>query len=163
MSKKIENYVERYYDLAIKAGERYNMDPLVILAQGAFESAWGTSTLASKHNNFFGITAGGKPNEFWKGGVYQAQNQYRLKFRTYPTAQDSFYDFARLIASNYRMAHAAANNYKEYAKQIAHSAYISEKNGDNRVVYMNGIISLYESIAQVAKKKDPSSSLEVSA
>jgi len=30
-------------------------------------------------------------------------------------------------------------------------------------VYMNGIISLYESIAQVAKKKDPSSSPEVSA
>ena len=95
MSTKTENYVINNYPLAKKAGERFKMDPLVILSQGAYESAWGTSSLSSKHNNFFGITAAGKPNEFWKGGVYQAQNQYKLKFRTYTNAQDSFYDFAR--------------------------------------------------------------------
>ena len=79
MSTKTENYVVNHYEYAKKAGERFKMDPLVILSQGAFESAWGTSALATKYNNFFGITAGGKPNEFWKGGVYQAQNQYKLK------------------------------------------------------------------------------------
>ena len=153
MSTKTENYVVNHYEYAKKAGERFKMDPLVILSQGAFESAWGTSALATKYNNFFGITAGGKPNEFWKGGVYQAQNQYKLKFRTYPSPQDSFNDFARLISSNYKAAHAAGENYKEYAKQIANSPYISEKNGDNRTAYMNGIIKIYENILAIAKKK----------
>ena len=97
MSTKTENYVVNNYPYAKKAGERFKMDPLVILAQGSFESAWGTSNLSTKHNNFFGITAGGSKNEFWKGGIYQAQNKYKLKFRTYATPQDSFYDFARLM------------------------------------------------------------------
>lgn len=153
MSLKTEQYVINNYEYAKKAGERFKMDPLVILAQGSFESAWGTSGLSKNYNNFFGITAGGKPNEFWKGGVYQAQNQYKLKFRTYTSEQDSFYDFARLISANYKTAHAAGMDYKKYADKISHSPYISEKNGDNRNAYMRGLISNYESILEIAKKK----------
>lgn len=153
MSLKTEQYVINNYEYAKKAGDRFKMDPLVILAQGSFESAWGTSGLSKNYNNFFGITAGGKPNEFWKGGVYQAQNQYKLKFRTYPSVQDSFYDFARLISANYKSAHAVAMDYKKYADKISHSPYISEKNGDNRNAYMRGLISNYESILEIAKKK----------
>ena len=67
--------------------------------------------------------------------------------------QDSFYDFARLIASNYKAAHASANDYKAYADKIAHSPYISEQNGDDRNAYMKGIISIYENILEIAKKK----------
>ena len=153
MSIRIEQYVIKNYEYAKKAGDRFKMDPLVILAQGSFESAWGTSNLSTKYNNFFGITAGGKPNEFWKGGVYQAQNQYKLKFRTYVSPQDSFNDFARLISANYKTAHAVAMDYTKYADKIAHSPYISEKNGDNRNSYMRGLISNYESIQVIAKKK----------
>lgn len=153
MSLKTEQYVINNYEYAKKAGDRFKMDPLVILAQGSFESAWGTSGLSKNYNNFFGITAGGKPNEFWKGGVYKAQNQYKLKFRTYTSEQDSFYDFARLISANYKTAHAAGMDYKKYADKISHSPYISEKNGDNRNAYMRGLISNYESILEIAKKK----------
>ncbi|MFM8485039.1 MAG: glucosaminidase domain-containing protein, partial [Bacteroidota bacterium] len=95
---KEEIYVTRYYPVARAAGEMFRMDPLVILAQGAFESAWGSSTLATKYNNFFGITAAGSPNAFWDGRSYQAQNKYKLKFRVYKTPEDGFRDFARLIA-----------------------------------------------------------------
>jgi peptidoglycan hydrolase FlgJ len=153
MSTKTEQYVINNYPLAKKAGEKYGMDPIVILAQGAYESAWGTSTLSNKYRNFFGITASGKTNEYWKGTLVQTETQYKLKFRTYATAQDSFYDFARLISSNYKAAFAAGKDYKLYAKQIANSAYISETNGDNRTAYMNGIISIYETILDIAKKK----------
>lgn len=153
MSTKTENYVVNNYPYAKKAGERFKMDPLVILAQGSFESAWGTSNLSTKYNNFFGITASGSKNEFWKGGVYQAQNKYKLKFRTYDSPHDSFNDFARLISSSYKTAHAAAMDYKKYADKIAHSPYISESNGDNRTAYMRGLIANYEKILDIAKKK----------
>jgi len=129
------------------------MDPLIILAQGAFESNWGSSNLAVNHNNYFGITAGGKANEFWDGKFYIAQNQYKLKFRVYASPQHSFNDFARLISSNYKAAYAAGKDYKAYAYQISISPYISEKNGDNRERYKAGIIKLYDSIHEIVKKK----------
>jgi hypothetical protein len=44
-------------------------------------------------------------------------------------------------------------DYKKYADKIAHSPYISEKNGDNRNAYMRGLIANYESILEIAKKK----------
>ena len=46
MSIKVENYVIENYPFAKKAGERFKMDPLVILTQGAYESAWGTSGIS---------------------------------------------------------------------------------------------------------------------
>jgi len=153
MSTKTEQYVIGYYELAKKAGERFGLDPIIILSQGAFESAWGTSSLSQKHNNFFGITAAGKTNEFWKGTSVKANPKYNLVFRTYATAQDSFYDFARLISTSYKPAKAAGADYKLYAQRISQSPYISEKNGDDRKVYMNGIISIYENILSIAKKK----------
>ena len=153
MSEKSENYVVKYLPFAKAAGERFNMDPFVILAQGAQESGWGTSSLSQNQNNFFGFTAGGKPNEFWDGQYYVAKNKYQLKFRVYKSPQESFMDFARLIESKYKAAHAAGKDYKTYAQRIAYSPYISEKNGDNRENYKNGIIKLYDSIIAAAKKK----------
>lgn len=153
MTTKTEQYVINHYELAKNAGERYGLDPFVILAQGAFESAWGTSTLSQKHRNFFGITASGKTNEFWKGASVKANPKYNLVFRVYATPQDSFNDFARLISTSYKPAKAAGTDYKLYAQRISQSAYISEKNGDDRKAYMNGIISIYESILSIAKKK----------
>ncbi len=153
MSTKTELYVTTYYELAKKAGEKFGIDPLIILSQGAFESAWGTSTLAKKHNNFFGITAAGKVNDFWKGASVKANPKYNLVFRVYASAQDSFYDFARLIATSYKSAKAAGTDYKLYAQRISQSPYISEKNGDDRNAYMKGIISIYENILSIAKKK----------
>ena len=56
MSIKTENYVIQNYPFAKKAGERFKMDPLVILTQGAYESAWGTSGISKNQKNFFGTT-----------------------------------------------------------------------------------------------------------
>lgn len=149
-----ETFTTTYYPLARLAGERFGMNPEVILAQAAIESAWGTSYGARHRQNFFGITAAGSPNEFWDGSYSVGQNQYALKFRVYRTAQDSFYDFARLIASRYNDAHAVSNDSTAYAQAIAYSPYISETNGDNREGYRKGIISTYATITDILKKKD---------
>jgi flagellar protein FlgJ len=148
-----ENYVEKYFPSAKIAGEKFGMDPLVILSQAALESGWGTSHLSTSINNFFGITASGSPNEYWKGKTYQADNKYKLKFRVYDTPLDCFNDFARLISSKYKTAHAAGSDYKTYALRIANSPYINESNGDNRKNYQNNIIHFYEQIMVIAKKK----------
>lgn len=152
---KEEKYVEKWLYSAEKAGRLFKLDPLIILAQGAHESGWGTSNLALNHNNFFGITTGGaKSNAFWEGKVYVGQNKYKLKFRSYSSAENGFKDFARLISSKYTTAYNNGMDYKKYADSISKSAYISEKNGDNREGYKRAIISHYEKISQIVKKKE---------
>lgn len=150
MSK--EQFVDTYYPLAKKAGDAFGLNPEAILAQAAIESGWGSSYGARVRKNFFGITAAGSPNTYWDGTYSVSKNQYQLKFRVYKTAQDSFYDFARLITSKYKAASAVSSDTTQYAKAIAYSPYISENNGDNREGYRKGIISAARSIIPLIKK-----------
>lgn len=102
-----QNYIKQYLPLAQKAGERFGMNPIIILAQSAIETGWGESSLAKEYNNFFGITAYGRPNPFWDGGrtdLSATGGRPALWFRRYLTAEDSFLDFARLIHSAYPVA-----------------------------------------------------------
>ncbi len=149
-----EEFVSRYFPLAQDAGKRFSMNPAIILAQAALESAWGTSYGALVRNNFFGITASGSPNEFWDGSFSVSKNLYQLKFREYATARDSFMDFARLISQRYQMAHQVSHDSARYARAIAYSPYIDESNGDNREDYRRGILSSYREIVDIIKKKE---------
>lgn len=154
MEKK--QFVTQFYPLAVEAGKKYNLNPTVILAQAAHESGWGGSFLARIKHNFFGITAGGHPNEYWNGEKQPSQKNPKLVFRVYKTDQDSFMDFARLISINYKTAASVSNDSTQYAKAIAYSPYISEQNGDNRPLYQKAVISnsnYIDSMADELKKK----------
>lgn len=62
------NFVKKLLLAAVSAGAAFNMNPVAILSQAAFESGWGTSNLSEKYNNFFCLTAYGAANEYWHGG-----------------------------------------------------------------------------------------------
>ena len=148
------SFVLNYYKAAIAVGRQFKLSALVILTQAALESAWGTSTLAKQYNNFFGMTAGGKPNAYWQGQTYTAASS-GLKFRVYPSVSAGFSDFARVITTNYKDAAAVSGNINAYATKISQSAYISEKNGDNRDNYKKTLINIAASISGLSKKQVP--------
>lgn len=148
---KRADYVLNYYGIAEKVGRAFGINPIVILAQAAIESAWGTSNLAMNHNNFFGVTAYGTPNHYWKGGKYLSTSS-GLPFRTYDTVADGFSDFARLLVVKYNDAAKASPSVTEYARLISTSPYINEKNGDNRSKYKELIIRNAVAISMIAKK-----------
>ncbi|QEG13763.1 putative tapemeasure protein [Bacillus phage vB_BspM_MarvelLand] len=63
----------------LKAGQQYGLDPRYLVAHAAEESAWGTSSIAKKKGNFFGIGAfDNSPMEsayeFKNGGGSAAEN-----------------------------------------------------------------------------------------
>jgi len=151
MEQIIYDYVVANYKHAEKAFERFGVSPKASLSQGAMESDWGRSGIAKKANNLFGMTAFGKPNEFWNGEYITASTG--LKFRKYTSVENSFMDFARLISTNYKAAASVSNDVAKYAKAIAYSPYISEINGDNRPNYENGIIARYNAIVTTFLKK----------
>ncbi len=146
------NFVLKYYEVALKVGKLFNLHPLVILAQASVESGWGTSKLALENNNFFGITAYGSPNQYWKGDK-RISSSSGLPFRSYRSVEDGFSDFARIITRYYKQAASVSNNINAYAEKIASSPYINEKNGDNRSKYKSLIIASAETILGIAKKK----------
>lgn len=88
------DFISSYLPLARKAGESFRINPVVILAQAVIESGWGQSDLAREHHNFFGITAYGKKNVWWKGEGIEL-GVHSLRFRVYDTPQDSFMDYGR--------------------------------------------------------------------
>lgn len=146
------NFVLKYYAVAVKVGKLFNLHPLIIMAQASIESGWGTSLLATQNNNFFGVTAYGKPNKYWDGSKRVSKSS-GLPFRNYKTVEDGFSDFARLITSYYKEAAKVSNNITAYAEKIAYSPYINEKNGDNRAKYRALIIQSAQTILEIVKKK----------
>ncbi len=148
---KRADYVKAYYGIAEKVGKAFGINPIVILAQAALESGWGTSPLARLYHNFFGVTAYGSLNQYWTGGKYVSKSS-GLPFRTYKDVEAGFSDFARLITTKYAAAAKASSSVTEYARIIAGSPYINEKNGDNRAKYKEIIIRNAVAITMISKK-----------
>ena len=143
-------FVKDSLPAAVSAGAAFNMNPLAILSQAAFESGWGTSNLATASRNFFGLTAYGCSNEYWHGGKTTVRTTgYSLDFRRYDTRENSFLDFARLIRNNYRTAWQVSHDLTAYAREIAYSPYISELNGDDREMYRRSLVDIAATIQAV--------------
>lgn len=149
-----ETFVRTYYAAAKAAGAHFGMNPVCILAQAAHESAWGTSYSARVRKNFFGIIATKQTSLFWDGEKSKSQVS-GLWFRIYKTAEASFSDFARLIAARYPACLAVSGDPAAYAKAIAASPYISEKNGDNRPQYAASLAKNAVTIAGLIKTLKP--------
>ncbi|PHE64111.1 N-acetylmuramoyl-L-alanine amidase [Bacillus toyonensis] len=71
----VEKYINENKAAAIEVGKKYGIFPSQILAQGGFESTWGTSSVARNNNNFYGIKGSGA-------------------YRKYASARDCMEDFA---------------------------------------------------------------------
>ncbi|MFT4644338.1 MAG: flagellum-specific peptidoglycan hydrolase FlgJ, partial [Planctomycetota bacterium] len=61
-----EQYIEKYYKIAIEEMQKYKIPASITLAQGILESGSGNSDLAKKAKNHFGI----KCHSSWKGKRY---------------------------------------------------------------------------------------------
>lgn len=145
-------FVKNSLPAAVSAGAVFNMNPMAILAQAAFESGWGTSNLSVNYRNFFGLTAYGASNEYWHGGKTTVKAAgYSMDFRRYDTPENSFLDFARLIRNGYRSAWSVSNDIIAYAKEIAYSPYISELNGDDRETYRRCLIQIENTIQAIVR------------
>ena len=95
---------------AQKTSKKYGVYASLILAQSALESGWGTSTLSTQANNFFGMKAANT----WTGATYNVKTAEQdskgktyyitAAFRKYSSYQASFDDYGlkmRTTLGNY--------------------------------------------------------------
>lgn len=127
---QVNAFISKLSQLAIAEAKKRTkwVLPSVCIAQAALETGWGTSTLMTKANAYFGIKAGSG----WTGKVYNAKTQECYDGRTYVTITDCFRaygsvaasvaDYYDLICNNAR--YAGAVNQKD-----AKTAITAIKNG----------------------------------
>lgn len=126
-----KDFVDKLMPLAVNVAKKFNLNPVVIVAQAALETGWGKHIGAK--NNFFGI----KSSNSWNGeSQLKASDEYIdgqkvsqvSSFRAYDNALSSIEDYAKLISSSnrYSKAHAASANPDRYFEEIQKAGYATD-------------------------------------
>lgn len=136
-----QEFINNIYIAYRKTGLTNGMPifPSIVIAQAALESGWGSSELASKYNNYFGIVA----NPSWKGKTVKF-NSNGLTYRSYNDMDLSVLDYVDFLTVNPRYRNNGvfdAKNYKEQAKALQNAGYA----GKNATKYADTLISIIES------------------
>jgi LysM repeat protein len=91
-----EDYIQNYKHIAIREMKYHGVPASITLAQGILESGMGTSMLATKANNHFGI----KCHKEWTGKTIRHTDDAPNEcFRVYNNAEESFKDHSQFLLS----------------------------------------------------------------
>lgn len=170
-----EKYIEDYHNIAIAEMERSAVLPSITLAQGMLESAFGTSELAQKANNHFGI----KCHNGWNGETYTRESNENQNgsviarkscFRVYNTATESFKDHSEFLHSrvNYvPIFQAKSKDYKFWAEKLQEYKYATDPNYAQKLIniiktygldkydtYTNEVLAFNNSTEELEYKED---------
>lgn len=136
-----KRYVETYRDLALRQMREHRIPASITLAQGLLESAAGTSPLATKGNNHFGIKCG----LGWRGDSMHVDDDRPMDcFRVYPNADSSFADRVRFLAKGrYRFLFDSLviTDYRGWALGLKKAGYATD------TAYPTRLIGLIERLA----------------
>ena len=137
-----EQYIKQYYRLAVQEMERTLVPASITLAQGMLESGFGTSELAQRANNHFGI----KCHKGWTGDTYSHESSETLNgktkpilscFRSYGDVLESFKDHSDFLASrsNYSfLFQSNTKDYKSWAKGLSKAGYATDPNYAKKLI-----------------------------
>ena len=138
LDTKIMNYVDQYKDLAIAESERTGIPASIKLAQAVLESRFGTSDLATKANNHFGI----KCKIDWKGEkVFANDDTPSDCFRKYTSAHESFIDHSDFLKSHRlhfydHLFEIDKRDYKAWASGLQIAGYASTNYYAKTLIYL---------------------------
>lgn len=113
-----KEFINQWSSIAKEHQTKYGIPASITLAQGGLESAWGKSGLATKYNNYFGITGQYKGNSV----NLRDSGGSMLNFRVYPTPEESYEDHAQLLKRKYTPK-TSAPTYIEWANTLQQNGY----------------------------------------
>lgn len=123
LNKRRLEYIQQYKPLAIEEMKTFKIPASIKLAQAVLESADGTSTLATKANNHFGI----KCHREWKGQtIYHDDDQKNECFRKYKSVEESYRDHSLFLSERQRyhkLFTLPTDDYKAWAYGLKEAGY----------------------------------------
>jgi LysM repeat protein len=163
----IQNYINKYKDLAISEMQRTGVPASITLAQGITETLAGTSDLVLASNNHFGI----KCKDNWTGETVRHDDDSRQEcFRKYSTPEDSYKDHSNFLKGSGRYAalfNLDPTNYSAWAWGLKKAGYATNPRypqiiikliedyrlQDYTVVALNGMSNTNSPLAIAAQPK----------
>jgi hypothetical protein len=138
----VEQYIDRYKDLAIAEMTKYRIPASITLAQGILESESGNSQLAQEANNHFGI----KCHKEWTGKTYHQDDDEKDEcFRKYGSVEDSYRDHSEFLTTRDRykpLFDMEVTDYKGWAYGLKAAGYATNPRYPElliRIIEENGL------------------------
>lgn len=130
----IWKYIDTYKELAIRKMYEYKIPASITLAQGIFESACGTSRLATVAKNHFGI----KCHKEWTGDTIQVDDDAIGEcFRVYESVEESYNDHSLFLTSRSRyndLFTLDIMDYRAWAKGLKAAGYATNPKYPERLI-----------------------------
>jgi len=127
-------YIKQYQTLAMEHMRLHRIPASITLAQGLLESAAGTSPLALKGNNHFGIKCG----MGWKGDSMHVDDDRPMDcFRVYAHPDSSFEDRVRFLGkARYRFLFDSleVTDYRGWAMGLKKAGYATDTAYPSRLI-----------------------------
>ncbi|MBL4654370.1 MAG: glucosaminidase domain-containing protein, partial [Bacteroidia bacterium] len=137
-------YVEDFKSLAIEEMHRSGIPASITLAQGLYESGFGTSRLAKEGNNHFGI----KCKALWTGPViYEDDDALQECFRKYESALQSYQDHSDFLMNGQRynfLFDLKKTDYKGWSRGLKKAGYATNPRYSDKLIEIIEEFKLYE-------------------
>lgn len=139
--------------LAQEGQRRHGVPASVAMAQAIIESGWGTSSLTTEGNAFFGIKCNDS-SEYANGCLIKETKEFengrwitiRDGFQTYPDAQSSFLDHGDFLAQ--REHYAPAFNHQDdpdqFIREIHKGGYATAPDYADKIINLMQEYDLYQ-------------------
>jgi len=136
--KKVKNcdqYINRFAKVAQAEMKKFGIPASITLAQGLLESNIGTSKLAVKNNNHFGIKCFSKKCR--KGHCSNFNDDHHKDFfRNYNTAWESYRAHSQLLQKKryQKLYKLKTGDYQGWAKGLQKAGYATDKQYANKLI-----------------------------
>lgn len=139
-------YVDRYAKVAQAEMTKYGIPASITLAQGLLESNIGTSTLAKKNNNHFGIKCFSRNCS--KGHCSNfSDDSHKDFFRIYANSWESYRAHSLLLKNNKRYSSLfklRRTDYKNWAKGLKKAGYATDKTYAEKLIRLIDELDLHK-------------------
>lgn len=129
-----EEYIQKFYRLAVSEMERSGIPASITLAQGCLEAQNGNSRLALEGNNHFGI----KCKSDWRGKTIHHDDDAKQEcFRKYAHAEASYIDHSNFLMNSSRYSslfQLDPRDYVSWAKGLKKAGYATDPTYADRLI-----------------------------
>lgn len=142
-----KDYIDRFHYIAQLEDSKFGIPASITLAQGILESAAGTSLLAVRDQNHFGIKC--RTTKIASGcskKYYDKLEGSNSKYTSYKNAWASFRDHSLLLTNDRYgwMVKKCGSDYKCWAKGLKKSGYATDKRYVGKLIKLIEDLELYK-------------------
>jgi len=136
-----DRYISRYSKIAVQEMDKYGIPASISLAQGLVESRFGTSKLAVRNNNHFGMKCFSKNCRNGHCSNH-LDDHHKDFFRIFKNPWESWRAHSQMLANGrYSALKKYGRNYRQWAQGLERLGYATDRSYSEKLI---GVIERYD-------------------